>query len=82
MVGIVDSNNDPDGITYVIPGNDDSSRAIRFYTNSMADAIIEARASVADGSERVDDFIEIEEKSTEVSSGDDTESQLDEPKGE
>ena len=31
VIGIVDSNNDPDGISYVIPGNDDSTRAIRFY---------------------------------------------------
>ncbi|HVE44810.1 MAG TPA: 30S ribosomal protein S2 [Gammaproteobacteria bacterium] len=49
VVGIVDSNNSPDGVSYVIPGNDDSTRAIRFYLQSMADAIIEARASVEGG---------------------------------
>src|SRR3990167_1427654 len=48
VVGIVDSNNDPDNITYIIPGNDDSTRAIRFYIKSMADVILEARASTLD----------------------------------
>jgi small subunit ribosomal protein S2 len=59
VMGIVDSNNDPDGISYVIPGNDDSTRAIRFYTQSVANVIIEARESVFDG-EAKDEFIEIE----------------------
>ncbi len=45
VIGIVDSNNDPDGISYVIPGNDDSTRAIRFFTSTVADVILEARAS-------------------------------------
>src|SRR3990167_4093787 len=43
VIGVIDTNNDPDGIAYVIPGNDDSTRSIRFYTNSIADAITEAR---------------------------------------
>lgn len=59
VVGIVDSNNDPDGITYVIPGNDDSTRAIKFYVNTVADAIIEARASTL---ESISDFVEVDEK--------------------
>ncbi len=57
VVGIVDSNNNPDGISYVIPGNDDSTRAIRFYAKTVADIILEARASVMDGTES-DEFIE------------------------
>lgn len=61
VIGIVDSNNDPDGISYVIPGNDDSTRAIRFYASSIADVVLDARASNADGS----DFIEIEEPAAE-----------------
>lgn len=61
VVGIVDSNNDPDGIGYIIPGNDDSTRAIRFYASSIADVILEARASTQDGTEIADDFIEVEE---------------------
>ena len=60
VIGIVDSNNDPDGISYVIPGNDDSSRALRFYTSKIADTILDARASVLDNSatEVVEDFVE------------------------
>jgi small subunit ribosomal protein S2 len=45
VFGIVDSNNSPDGIDYVIPGNDDAIKAIRLYTEGVADAIIEGRAS-------------------------------------
>ena len=66
VIGIVDSNNDPDGISYVIPGNDDSTRAIRFYTTSVADVILEARASVLDGTEAAGDFIEVEEQSIDI----------------
>jgi small subunit ribosomal protein S2 len=40
----VDTNNNPEGIAYVIPGNDDSSRAIRLYARGIADAILEGRA--------------------------------------
>lgn len=43
VFGIVDSNSNPDGINYVIPGNDDSMRAIRLYLENIADAILEAR---------------------------------------
>lgn len=65
VIGIVDSNNDPDGISYVIPGNDDSTRAIRFYASTIADAIIEARASVLDA-DVVDTFVEVEESTAPV----------------
>ncbi|MBX3709822.1 MAG: 30S ribosomal protein S2 [Gammaproteobacteria bacterium] len=58
VIGVVDSNNDPDGIAYVIPGNDDSTRAIRFFASSAADVILEARASTLEGSE-ADEFVEI-----------------------
>ena len=44
VIGVVDTNNNPDGIDYVIPGNDDSSRAIRLYARGIADAILEGRA--------------------------------------
>ena len=44
VVGIVDSNNSPEKIDYVIPGNDDSSQAIRLYARGVADAILEGRA--------------------------------------
>ena len=60
VIGIVDSNNDPDGITYAIPGNDDSTRAIRFYANCVADTILEARVSALDGIEEINELIEVE----------------------
>ncbi len=46
VIGVVDTNHSPDGIAYVIPGNDDSSRAIRLYARGVADAILEGRAQV------------------------------------
>jgi small subunit ribosomal protein S2 len=63
IVGVVDSNNSLDGIDYVIPGNDDSTRAIRLYARGVADAILEGRSQVI--SEMVapptEDFVEVEE---------------------
>ncbi|XZG68851.1 30S ribosomal protein S2 [Chitinibacteraceae bacterium HSL-7] len=43
VIGIVDTNNDPTGIDFVIPGNDDSSRAVRLYARAIADAVLEGR---------------------------------------
>jgi len=65
IVGVVDSNNSLDGIDYVIPGNDDSTRAIRLYSRGVADAILEGRSQVI--SEMVtagsqEDFVEVEEQ--------------------
>ena len=63
VIGIVDTNHSPEGIDYVIPGNDDSSRAIRLYARGMADAVLEGRTQsveeVAAGSR--DEFVEVEE---------------------
>ena len=63
IVGVVDSNNSLDGIDYVIPGNDDSTRAIRLYSRGVADAILEGRSQVI--SEMVapssEDFVEVED---------------------
>ena len=44
VVGVVDTNHSPDGIDYVIPGNDDASRAVRLYTRGIADAILDGRS--------------------------------------
>jgi len=44
VVGVVDTNHNPIGVDYVIPGNDDSSQAIRLYARGMADAVLEGRA--------------------------------------
>jgi small subunit ribosomal protein S2 len=46
VIAVVDTNHSPEGIAYVIPGNDDSSRAIRLYARGVADAILEGRAQV------------------------------------
>ncbi|CAN5464689.1 30S ribosomal protein S2 [soil metagenome] len=43
IIGVVDSNHSPEGVAYVIPGNDDSGKAIRLYARGMADAILEGR---------------------------------------
>ena len=63
IVGVVDSNNSLDGIDYVIPGNDDSTRAIRLYARGVADAILEGRSQVIN--EMVappsEDFVEVED---------------------
>ncbi len=46
LVGVVDTNHSPDGVTYIIPGNDDSSRAIRLYMRGLADAVLEGKAQI------------------------------------
>ena len=62
VIGIVDTNSSPDGIDYVIPGNDDAIRSIRLFVSSLADAAISGKEK-RDGVMRPDDFIEIEESS-------------------
>ena len=59
IVGVVDTNHSPDGITYVIPGNDDSSRAIRLYARGIADAILEGRSQVIQEIVQADEFVEV-----------------------
>jgi small subunit ribosomal protein S2 len=46
IIGVVDTNNSLDGVDYVIPGNDDSTRAIRLYARGVADAILEGKSQV------------------------------------
>jgi small subunit ribosomal protein S2 len=69
VVGVVDTNHSPLGVHYVIPGNDDSSRAIRLYARGVADAILEGRseavheiASAGDDEE----FVEVEDEEAEA----------------
>lgn len=68
VVAVVDTNHSPDGVDYVIPGNDDSSRAIRLYARGVADAVLQGRSQArteiveAEGSE---EFIELEEEGGE-----------------
>jgi len=62
VVGVVDSNNSPDNIDYVIPGNDDAMRSIRLYAKGIADAILDSRAATAHiGAGKEDDFVELDE---------------------
>ncbi|MCK2096704.1 30S ribosomal protein S2 [Thauera aromatica] len=64
VVAVVDTNHSPEGVDYVIPGNDDSSRAIRLYARGVADAVLQGRSQVlqeivdAGG----DEFVEVEEE--------------------
>jgi small subunit ribosomal protein S2 len=68
LIGVVDSNHSPEGIDYVIPGNDDSSKAVTLYARGIADAVIEGRASAVDdvvkavvAAEAEDEFVEVNE---------------------
>jgi len=63
VIGVVDTNHSPDGIAYVIPGNDDSSRAIRLYARGIADAILEGRSQAVQEivGAASDEFVEVEE---------------------
>jgi small subunit ribosomal protein S2 len=66
LIGVVDSNHSPIGIDYVIPGNDDSSKAVTLYAKGIADAILEGRANAVNdvvkavSAESSDEFVEVE----------------------
>jgi small subunit ribosomal protein S2 len=66
VIGVVDSNHSPEGIDYVIPGNDDSAKAVALYARAVADAVLEGKANA--GNEVVqaagageDEFVEVSE---------------------
>lgn len=65
VIGVVDTNHSPEGLAYVIPGNDDSSKAITLYARGVADAILEGRANamteVIESLKENDEFVEVEE---------------------
>jgi small subunit ribosomal protein S2 len=69
VVGVVDTNHSPEGVDYVIPGNDDSSRAIRLYARGVADAVLEGRSQSLTELEQTiasdDEFVEVEEEAAE-----------------
>jgi small subunit ribosomal protein S2 len=67
VIGVVDTNHNPEGIQYVIPGNDDSSRAIRLYARGMADAVLEGRTQSLEEvvAASRDEFVEVEEEGTQ-----------------
>lgn len=58
VVGIVDSNNSPEQIDYIIPGNDDSIRAVKLYCESVSAAVMEAKTAGLGLSAKADDFVE------------------------
>jgi len=70
LIGVVDSNHSPEGIDYVIPGNDDSSKAVVLYARGIADAIIEGRNSATNdvvkaiADSESDEFVEVEESAS------------------
>ena len=67
LIGVVDSNHNPEGIDYVIPGNDDSAKAVALYARGIADAILEGRANAVEevvkavAAEGSDEFVEVQE---------------------
>ncbi|HYW03197.1 MAG TPA: 30S ribosomal protein S2 [Gammaproteobacteria bacterium] len=61
VVGIVDTNNSPDGVDYVIPGNDDAMRAIRLYTYLVAEAVLRGKEKRAELAGPEDEFVAIED---------------------
>ena len=67
LIGVVDSNHSPEGIDYLIPGNDDSSKAVILYARGIADAVLEGRANAVDDvlnavvAESQDEFVEVSE---------------------
>jgi small subunit ribosomal protein S2 len=65
VVGVVDSNHSPEGIDYVIPGNDDSAKAVALYARAVADAVLEGKANatqeVVQAASGGDEFVEVSE---------------------
>ncbi|NNE37759.1 MAG: 30S ribosomal protein S2 [Gammaproteobacteria bacterium] len=68
VIGIVDSNNDPKGVDYVIPGNDDAIRSIQLYCKSIADAVLEGKETVSHLGDSGDanDFVELDDEGAPV----------------
>ncbi|MCP4472876.1 MAG: 30S ribosomal protein S2, partial [Gammaproteobacteria bacterium] len=65
VVGIVDTNNSPDNIEYIVPGNDDSMRAIKLYTRMIADAVLDGKQSIVTAVGEAE-LIEIDDEATPV----------------
>uniref|UniRef100_UPI0033401907 30S ribosomal protein S2 n=1 Tax=Pollutimonas bauzanensis TaxID=658167 RepID=UPI0033401907 len=67
VVAVVDTNHSPDGVAHIIPGNDDSAKAIALYARGMADAILEGREQNLNGlveeiAEGDEEFVEVEQE--------------------
>ena len=66
VFGVVDTNSDPDGIDYVVPGNDDAIRAIKLYVKAVADAVMAGKAERGEVP-AADEFVEVEEQAEAAS---------------
>jgi small subunit ribosomal protein S2 len=62
VVAVVDTNCSPDGVDYIIPGNDDAMRAIELYTSLVADAVLDGKASLPEVALGEDEFVELDEE--------------------
>ncbi|MCA3154322.1 MAG: 30S ribosomal protein S2 [Burkholderiales bacterium] len=67
VIGVVDTNHSPEGVSYIIPGNDDSGRAVRLYARAMADSVLEGRANavaevVQAAKNAYEEFVEVEQE--------------------
>ncbi len=58
VIGVVDTNSDPSGVDYVIPGNDDAIRAIKLYTTAVADAVLAGAAETGSAGAKKDEYVE------------------------
>ena len=67
VIGIVDTNSNPDDIDYVIPGNDDAIRSIRLFVEAIADAVIEGQAEYQGAPGGADEFVEVTADTAEES---------------
>jgi small subunit ribosomal protein S2 len=65
VIGVVDTNSNPDGVDYVIPGNDDAIRAIKLFVGGVADACLEGAAAAQTAPKKADDFVEVESDAAE-----------------
>jgi len=71
VVAVVDTNHSPDGIDYVIPGNDDSGKALALYARGMADAVLAGREQALNGlvetitEEDAEEFVEVQDEAAE-----------------
>ena len=58
VIAVVDTNNSPDGVDYVIPGNDDSGKAVAIYASGIADAVLAGKEDAATGDKEAEEFVE------------------------
>ena len=70
VVAVVDTNCSPDGVDYIVPGNDDAMRAIELYTSLIADAVLDGKASLPEVALGEDEFVELDAEGNVKKAGD------------